>query len=70
MSYSCEGKSVCLFFVHFHTVALTLTKFGKMVEDLPGEVLDTWKQNFFSVKVPKSQCEDVAHTFSYMIDID
>jgi hypothetical protein len=32
---------VCLFHIHFHTVAPISTKFVTMAGDLPGEVLDT-----------------------------
>jgi hypothetical protein len=33
-------KSVCLFFVYFHTVAPVSVRFGMTVGDLLGEVLD------------------------------
>jgi hypothetical protein len=36
--------SVCLIFVHIHTVEYISTKFGMMLENLLGELLDTWKR--------------------------
>jgi hypothetical protein len=36
-----ECVCVGLFFIHFHTVAPVSTKFGVMVENLPGKVSDT-----------------------------
>jgi hypothetical protein len=30
-------------FTHFHTVILISTKFGMLVQDHPGKVLDNWK---------------------------
>jgi hypothetical protein len=31
---------ICLFFIQLHIIAPILTKFGRIVEDLPGEVSD------------------------------
>jgi hypothetical protein len=34
---------VCLLFIHLYTVAPIFTKFGTIVEDLPGDVIDILK---------------------------
>jgi hypothetical protein len=36
----CTRVSVCLFFIHLHTVAPISSKFGMMVQNLPGYVRD------------------------------
>lgn len=52
-----KEECVCLFFIHFHTVAPPSGKLGMMVEDLLRDVMDTQMPQSFLFKCPKDILE-------------